>query len=415
VSKERALYLSRPVTSSPIGLSHQHLGQLGDLKDYNTREVVSHVENLFQIIETPEFRRADAIPTVPRGLNLLSFDGGGVKGLFSLIVLERLMAEAQRLDGSTEFKKLPCEYFDLIGGTSTGGLIAIMLGRLQMDIPSCIEAYRNLSIGIFRRFTDAIPMANFVRNATNALLGNSLFEAEPLEVAICKMVGQHITVQERDNVANAHMSARDVRLFSTEVQKAQCFVCAVSEGQHNAVRIRSYLPRHLNQRDTSSYTILQAACATSAAPVYFPAIEIQGNHYFDGGLSVNNPMLEVIEEAWDQFPGINIDTIVSIGAGKGPLAEPLPPIWTMMSAIIGRLTSTEAQHDRFMTEDRFEALRPIFSRFQETERLGKIDLAASDKLDEIEKLARDYVALPDVKREITACAERLVNSCHSRR
>jgi hypothetical protein len=126
-------------------------------------------------------------------------------------------------------------------------------------------------------------------------------------------------------------------------------------------------------------------------------------------------MLEVIEEAWDQFPGINIDTIVSIGAGKGPLEEPLPPIWNMAFAIIGRLTTTEAQHERFLTEDRFEALRPICSRFQEMEKLGKIDLAASDKLDEIEKLAREYVDHPDVKREITACAERLVNSCHSGR
>jgi patatin-like phospholipase/acyl hydrolase len=56
-------------------------------------------------------------------------DGGGVRGLTTLLILKRLMYLIQPNDDDYKLPK-PCEYFDLIAGTSTGGLIAIMLGRL---------------------------------------------------------------------------------------------------------------------------------------------------------------------------------------------------------------------------------------------------------------------------------------------
>ena len=44
----------------------------------------------------------------------------------------------------------PHNIFDLVAGTSTGGLIAIMLGKLGMSLQDCIEAYDKLSKEIFR-------------------------------------------------------------------------------------------------------------------------------------------------------------------------------------------------------------------------------------------------------------------------
>lgn len=61
---------------------------------------------------------------------ILSLDGGGVRGLSCLLILRNIMEEVARRNGAVEAR--PCEYFDLIGGTGTGGLIAIMLGRLRM-------------------------------------------------------------------------------------------------------------------------------------------------------------------------------------------------------------------------------------------------------------------------------------------
>ena len=80
-------------------------------------------------------------------------DGGGIRGYSSLLILQRLMHEVaecekrlQKEDGligtQREFKEdelLPCHYFDYMYGTSTGGLISVMLGRLRMTVPQCLE------------------------------------------------------------------------------------------------------------------------------------------------------------------------------------------------------------------------------------------------------------------------------------
>ncbi|KAG8902922.1 hypothetical protein FRB99_003948 [Tulasnella sp. 403] len=87
----------------------------------------------------------------PRPLRLLSLDGGGVRGIVSLIMLQRIM---DRIAPGCK----PCEYFDLIGGTSTGGLIAMMLGRLRMTTAECIVAYKHLAKEVF----DVYPMKQWL-------------------------------------------------------------------------------------------------------------------------------------------------------------------------------------------------------------------------------------------------------------
>ena len=87
-------------------------------------------------------------PSTPasKDLHLLALDGGGVRGLSSLLILENLL---ERIDPDNPPK--PCDYFDMIGGTSTGGLIALMLGRLRMSISDAIAAYLKLSNAVFTK------------------------------------------------------------------------------------------------------------------------------------------------------------------------------------------------------------------------------------------------------------------------
>ena len=59
-------------------------------------------------------------------IRLLAFDGGGIRGLSSLMILEQLM---KTIDPVSPPK--PCDYFDMIGGTSTGGWAFALSGGCE--------------------------------------------------------------------------------------------------------------------------------------------------------------------------------------------------------------------------------------------------------------------------------------------
>ena len=74
---------------------------------------------------------------------ILSLDGGGFRGLSSLIVLKHIMRMLVD-DPDEDPVPSPCHIFDLICGTSTGGIIAILLGRLGLDCSTAIAIYKEL-------------------------------------------------------------------------------------------------------------------------------------------------------------------------------------------------------------------------------------------------------------------------------
>ena len=92
-----------------------------------------------------------------RPLRILALDGGGVRGLSEVLILKFLMLRLQH-EEQIKTKQLlpdlpsPWKYFDLICGTSTGGLLALMIGRLRMVRPG---AFCMLTV-VYRRMPDSI-------------------------------------------------------------------------------------------------------------------------------------------------------------------------------------------------------------------------------------------------------------------
>lgn len=121
-------------------------------------------------------------------------DGGGIRGYSSLLILKQLMHEIAECEtrlrkeegpvaGSTrqdfnENELLPCHYFDYMYGTSTGGLIAVMLARLRMTVPQCLEIYRRVGHELFGHRRNVLPLA-------------TKYHHRPLEKAVQEIVSQY--------------------------------------------------------------------------------------------------------------------------------------------------------------------------------------------------------------------------------
>ena len=93
-------------------------------------------------------------------------DGGGIRGVCEVLVLQKIMYRVKnrcRLDDEPR----PCDYFHLVGGTSTGGLIALMLGRFRMTATECLDAYSTLAETVFGQRKRRILSSNGIFMATN--------------------------------------------------------------------------------------------------------------------------------------------------------------------------------------------------------------------------------------------------------
>ncbi|MBM3647939.1 MAG: hypothetical protein FJX11_09130 [Alphaproteobacteria bacterium] len=80
---------------------------------------------------------------------ILALDGGGVRGILSLAILEEVEAILRRRSPQPETFRL-CDYFDLIGGTSTGSIIASGLA-IGLSVGDLVSLYRQVSAKVFKR------------------------------------------------------------------------------------------------------------------------------------------------------------------------------------------------------------------------------------------------------------------------
>ncbi|KAL9622655.1 MAG: hypothetical protein Q9160_002965 [Pyrenula sp. 1 TL-2023] len=256
-------------------------------------------------------------------LCVLSLDGGGVRGLSELIVTEQLMLKIQEQRNATSPPK-PCDVFDLICGTSTGGVIALMLGRLRMSVQEVREQYC------------AITEEVFGRRKTGFGKARDQFSAKTMEDVMKETIAQYSS-----RMTASGMGDPELKLLEGSQDAVGCkmFVCARNARAMKIVRLfRSYKTYNVGTYE-EEMKVWQAARATSAAPTFFKRLRIghktAQEEFLDGGLGFNNPSKILLDEMVKLYGDQDISCIVSIGAGKTNITE------YKMQSFFGKLIPTE--------------------------------------------------------------------------
>jgi patatin-like phospholipase/acyl hydrolase len=217
-----------------------------------------------------------------RTFKILSIDGGGIKGIFPAAVMAEL--ERKQLGGRSIAK-----YFDLIVGTSTGGILALGLGA-QRTSGDLLSLYMDD--------------------------GKKIFPPGKIKDWLRQVRGVARYKYDRDALETALATALTDRLLADS--KSRLCVPAF-EGHHSEVYIFK-TPHHPDYRLDGKELMSTVGQATSAAPTFFRSLDTGGYRFVDGGIWANNPIMIGLVDALACF---NISPsqvrILSIGCGREPV------------------------------------------------------------------------------------------------
>ena len=259
-----------------------------------------------------------------RRFRILSLSGGGYLGLYTARVLAGLEARAGEPLGRR---------FDLIAGTSVGGILALALAY-EVPMATVLSLFVDRGTEIFS--PRALPRRALTRllDMSRAVLGPK-YSGKALREALAAQFGDRTLAEAPHRVV---VPAVNVSRSTTKVFKT---------------------PHAPLSRGDESVLAVDVAMATSAAPSYFPSVPIGNALYADGGLFAVAPDQIALHEA-QHFMGVDPAGIrmVSIGTAVAGYAPPESVEsgdgalgWLTDGRLLLTLLSVQQQHVQAMAED----------------------------------------------------------------
>ncbi|KAF2012508.1 hypothetical protein BU24DRAFT_442957 [Aaosphaeria arxii CBS 175.79] len=278
------------------------------IKDYG--EQSNDLQGLYTFPACPlhqhdQFRSPSEIYFKPplAGVRILSLDGGGMRGIVILEVLRHIQAELG--DG------IPIQdFFDLIVGTSTGGILALGLGVKNWRVEDCMNMFTRL---IDKAFTRKI--------FGGVTLGKTKYRTQPLDDALKECFGNEALF---GGELHTPRSGRKVAVTSaTETGEQAVIFTNYNRVDDEEIHYRLKRPHH----PEDDVMIREAARATSAAPTFFKPFrnERTKEGFLDGAVFHNNPVRIANYESkllWPDAERCHPDILLSLGTGRHGIDEP---------------------------------------------------------------------------------------------
>lgn len=271
---------------------------------------------------------------------ILALDGGGVKGMLTLGLLKPLEDELRRRAGGDSGFRLS-DYYDLIGGTSTGAIIASGLA-LGLSVDELVELYMRLGPDVFGR------------TAGDGVLLQSRFESKKLRRALQSVLSTK-TVGSQDLRTGLAIHAKRIDTGSAWVVTNHPLGAFYDPPADSGI--------YPNKR----YRLVDLVLASAAAPTFFDEVvidiafdekrhPIQKGYFVDGAVSANNnPGLQLFLLAlapsykFGWKPGADHLMMTSCGTGSrrptidGKTFQGLPPGLRGVHALRSMIYDTQVQ------------------------------------------------------------------------
>ncbi|KAF8410030.1 hypothetical protein HHK36_002550 [Tetracentron sinense] len=266
-------------------------------------------------------------------ITILSIDGGGIRGIIPGTILAFLESELQKLDG--EDARI-ADYFDVIAGTSTGGLVTAMLTAPDEKKRPLFSA-KDINAFYLENSSKIFPQASFpfsLIKVFKAVLGPK-YNGKYL----------HSIIREKLGSTQLHQTLTNVVIPSFDIKRLQPTIFTSYEVKTNP--------------DLDA--LLSDICiGTSAAPTYLPTYyfetkdskgEVRKFNLTDGGVAANNPALlavrevtrEIMKGSPDFFPIKPMDygrfLVISLGTGSAKVEEKFSAKQASKWGVLGWLLS----------------------------------------------------------------------------
>ena len=262
-----------------------------------------------------------------------------------------------------------------------------MLGRLELDVDECIEAYTELMSAVFGEKISNLPV-DWSGNI------KAQFDSDKLKAAI-----EHV-------IEKAGFSPDDL-MDDGSSRSTRVFVCTTAKDTLKVTRLRSYA---VSNEDTLPATICQAALATSAATGFFNSAMIGDQHFVDGAFGANNPVEEVEEEAADIWCTTSreikplVKCFVTLGTGCPARVPMNDTMFKFLSKTLVTLaTKPESTERRFMARWSNECKANRLFRFNVEQGLQEVHMTDYSKRGLIESATQDYLHHSSQKCRIRNC------------